>query len=90
MLLVTDLAVMDHVDGSVWLVANAINYDNTDERVEQAYEDAVARLDQMVSDLHAPATCCGGRRAPGAVAKRSRSTRVPRQGRGREGVHPGR
>ncbi len=55
MLLVTDLAVMDHVDGSVWLVANAINYDNTDERVEKAYEDAVARLDQMVSDLHAPA-----------------------------------
>ncbi len=54
MLLVTDLAVMDHVDGSVWLVANAINYDNTDERVEQAYEDAVARLDRMVSDLHAP------------------------------------
>ena len=54
MLLVTDLAVMDHVDGSVWLVANAVNYDNTDERVEQAYEDAVARLDQMVSDLHAP------------------------------------
>ncbi len=54
MLLVTDLAVMDHVDGSIWLVANAINYDNTDERVEQAYEDAVARLDQMVSDLHAP------------------------------------
>lgn len=54
MMLVTDLAVMDHVDGSVWLVANAVNYDNTDERVEQAYEDAVARLDQMVSDLHAP------------------------------------
>lgn len=54
MLLVTDLAVMDHVDGSVWLVANAVNYDNTDERVEQAYEDAVARLDRMVSDLHAP------------------------------------
>jgi anthranilate synthase component 1 len=60
MLLVTDLAVMDHVDGSVWLVANAVNYDNTDERVEQAYEDAVARLDRMVSDLHAP--------APGAAA----------------------
>ncbi|MFN8214024.1 MAG: anthranilate synthase component I [Candidatus Nanopelagicales bacterium] len=54
MLLVTDLAVMDHVDGSVWLVANAVNYDNTDERVEQAYEDAVARLDRMVSDLHDP------------------------------------
>ena len=55
LLLTTDLAVMDHVDGSVWLVANAVNYDNTDERVDAAYADAVARLDQMTADLHAPA-----------------------------------
>ena len=54
MLLTTDLAVMDHLDGTVLLVANAINYDNTDERVEQAYADAVDRLDRMQQDLHAP------------------------------------
>ena len=46
MMLATDLAVLDHSDGSVLLVANAINYDDTDERVEQAWRDAVVRLDR--------------------------------------------
>ncbi len=55
MLLATDLAVMDHVDGSVWLIANAVNYDNTDERVDAAHADAVARLDAMTEALHQPA-----------------------------------
>src|SRR4051812_28821839 len=32
MLLATDLAVLDHADGSLLLVANAVNYDATDER----------------------------------------------------------
>src|SRR5690606_28018392 len=45
--LATDLAVVDHAEGSVWLVANAINFDDTDERVDDAYADAVARLDAM-------------------------------------------
>jgi len=54
MLLATDLAVMDHVDGSVWLIANAVNYDNTDERVDAAHADAVARLDAMTEALHQP------------------------------------
>lgn len=54
LLLTTELAVMDHVDGSVWLVANAINYDNSDERVDGAYADAVARLDRMQQRLHEP------------------------------------
>ena len=44
MMLATDLAVLDHADGSVLLVANAVNYDATDERVDWAYTDAVARL----------------------------------------------
>jgi anthranilate synthase component 1 len=52
MLMATDLAVVDHIDGSIWLVANAINYDDTDARVDAAYEDAVARLDVMQADLH--------------------------------------
>ncbi len=47
LLLATDLAVVDHQDGSVWLVANAINFDDTDERVDEAHADAVARLDAM-------------------------------------------
>ena len=55
MMLATDLAVLDHADGSILLVANAINYDATDERVEQAWSDAVARLDAMTRALAEPA-----------------------------------
>jgi anthranilate synthase component 1 len=55
MMLATDLAVLDHSDGSVLLVANAVNYDATDERVEDAWADAVSRLDAMTSDLAAAA-----------------------------------
>ncbi len=55
MLFATDLAVLDHADGSVLLIANAINYDATDERVDEAYTDAVARLDRMTADLALPA-----------------------------------
>ncbi len=54
MLLATDFAVLDHVDGSVWLIANAVNYDGTDDRVEIAYQDAVTRLDAMQDSLNAP------------------------------------
>ena len=35
MLLATDLAVVDHRDGSVLLIANAVNYDATDARVDE-------------------------------------------------------
>ena len=69
LLLTTDLAVMDHVDGSVWLVANAVNYDNTDERVDAAYADAVARLDRMTADLHAASA--------GVVSTITAATRAP-------------
>ena len=54
-LLATDLAVFDHVDGTVLLVANAVNWDDTDERVDEAYADALARLDRMTRDLAQPA-----------------------------------
>ncbi len=55
MLLATDLAVLDHTDGSILLVANAVNYDATDERVEWAWADAVERLDRMTEQLAAAA-----------------------------------
>lgn len=51
--LATDLAVVDHREGSVWLVANAINFDDTDERVDEAHADAVARLDALQATLAA-------------------------------------
>jgi anthranilate synthase component 1 len=52
--LVSDLAITDHRDGSVWLVANAINFDGTDARVDEAHADAVARLDAMQAALLRP------------------------------------
>lgn len=54
MFLATDIAVLDHRDGSVLLIANAINYDATDDRVDAAWSDAVARLDRMQADLASP------------------------------------
>ncbi|HEX8496666.1 MAG TPA: anthranilate synthase component I [Actinomycetales bacterium] len=56
MMLATDLAVLDHSDGSLLLVANAVNHDATDERVDEAWADAVARLDAMSADLATPAS----------------------------------
>jgi anthranilate synthase component 1 len=54
MMLATDLAVLDHADGHVLLVANAINYDASDERVDDAWADAVERLDRMHEQLASP------------------------------------
>ncbi|WP_246632735.1 anthranilate synthase component I [Pseudonocardia nigra] len=55
MLLATDLAAVDHHEGTITLIANAINWDASDERVDEAYDDAVARLDRMTAELAAPA-----------------------------------
>ncbi|MBT0565207.1 anthranilate synthase component I [Williamsia sp. CHRR-6] len=55
MLLAADLAAVDHHEGSITLIANAINFDGTDDRAEEAYHDAVARLDRMTAALAAPA-----------------------------------
>jgi anthranilate synthase component 1 len=55
MLLTSDLAVLDHWDGSVLLIANAINHNDRDTGVDEAYADAVARLDAMQADLARPA-----------------------------------
>jgi anthranilate synthase component 1 len=54
MLLATDLAVLDHTDGTVLLIANAVNTDGSDDRVDDAWADAVARLDMMTADLARP------------------------------------
>ncbi len=47
-LLATDMAVVDHLNGSVTLISNAINYDNSPERVDEAYADALERLTSML------------------------------------------
>ncbi|WP_369206215.1 anthranilate synthase component I [Streptomyces sp. PU-14G] len=55
MLLTSDLAVLDHRDGTVLLIANAINHNDLDTGVEEAHADAVRRLDAMAADLARPA-----------------------------------
>ena len=54
MLLTSDLAVLDHWDGTVLLIANAINHNDRATGVDEAYADAVARLDAMEADLGRP------------------------------------
>jgi anthranilate synthase component 1 len=56
MLVATDVAVVDHHEASVLLVANALVPDGASAgTVTAAYDDAVARLDAMTRDLATPA-----------------------------------
>ncbi|HWB66870.1 MAG TPA: anthranilate synthase component I [Mycobacteriales bacterium] len=52
-MLATDLAVLDHRDGSIVLIANVIHglTPHADTEPGRAYDDAVARLDAMTADL---------------------------------------
>ncbi len=63
MLLATDLAALDHHEGTVTLIANAVldrplsagrGGDDSPEPVDEAYDDAVARLDRMTEQLCTP------------------------------------
>jgi anthranilate synthase component 1 len=52
-LLATDVAVLDHADGSILLIANVIRRltPHAEDDPERAYADALARLDAMEADL---------------------------------------
>lgn len=54
LLLATDIAAVDHHEGTITLIANAVNWNGTDERVDEAYDDAVARLEVMTAALSQP------------------------------------
>lgn len=49
--MVSDMAIHDNTDGTVLLVANAINFNGTGENVDAAYTDALERLQRMVQKL---------------------------------------
>ena len=53
--LATDIAVVDHKTGSVWLIANAVNVDDKPTRADAAYNEAVARVGQMEIQAATPA-----------------------------------
>ncbi|MEV8041415.1 anthranilate synthase component I [Arthrobacter sp. NPDC080082] len=52
--MVTDMAVHDNMDGTVLLIANAINFDNSSERVDEAWHDAVARVKELLAKVSTP------------------------------------
>jgi len=54
MMLTTDLAVLDHHTGEVWLIANALNFDASNAHVDDAYADAAARVHAMAERLCEP------------------------------------
>ncbi|BBY53684.1 anthranilate synthase component 1 [Mycolicibacillus koreensis] len=54
LLLATDMAAVDHHEGTITLIANAVNWDGTADRVDEAYDDAIARLDVMTAALGQP------------------------------------
>jgi anthranilate synthase component 1 len=70
LLLATDVAAVDHHEGTITLIANAVNWNGTDERVDGAYDDAIARLDVMTAALSQP--------LPSTVATFSRPEPRPR------------
>lgn len=53
-MLTSDLAVFDHFDGTLTLIANAINWDGSANRIDEAYRDAEARLDALELELQKP------------------------------------
>lgn len=54
MMLSSEVAVLDHHRGELWLIANAINYDGTDEGAERAYHGAVAAVEAMAEQVRQP------------------------------------
>lgn len=52
-MLTSDLAVLDHSDGTITLIANAINWDGSDDRIDEAFNACNERLDRMQADLAA-------------------------------------
>jgi anthranilate synthase component 1 len=50
-MLTSDLAVLDHSDGTITLIANAINWDGSDDRIDEAFARCNERLDRMQEDL---------------------------------------
>ena len=90
MMLVTDLAVLDHTDGTVLLIANAVRR----RARTRGYDDAVARLDAMAARPDQGRAAGRRRRSSRPTPPRCRSNTGRRALRGRRRAdpraHPGR
>ncbi|EHR52047.1 anthranilate synthase component I [Saccharomonospora marina XMU15] len=92
MLLATDLAAYDHHEGTVTLIANAVNWDDSPERVDAAYEAAVQRLEQMTAQLAAPAPATNAvfdRPEPEFTRRRAKADFHAAVEAAREAIHAG-
>ena len=54
MCLVTEMVAVDHHEGTIWLISNAVNSNNRETGVDEAYDRAVARLGEMEAALDRP------------------------------------
>lgn len=79
MMLASDLAVLDHHQGELWLIANALNLDASTDGAEQAYDAAINRLADMVDCLQRPRTPMLARR--GSPVSRADVAASVRRGR---------
>lgn len=50
-LLAADMAAIDHLNGTITLIANAVNADGTADGVDEAYERSLKRLEAMIVAL---------------------------------------
>ncbi|PXY20659.1 anthranilate synthase component I [Prauserella muralis] len=92
MLLATDLAAFDHHEGTVTLIANAVNWDDSPERVDAAYDDAVRRLDAMTTRLGEPAPATNAvfdRPVPEFTRQRAKADFHTAVEKAREAIHAG-
>lgn len=91
-LLVDRMAVVDHHEGTIHLLASAVNRNNTDEGVDRAYDEAVAALDDMAALLSRPSPLeitTFDRPTPQPRRQRTRADHMERIERCREHIRAG-
>lgn len=77
MALCDDLVVVDHKDSAVWLIANAINRNNTAQGVDEAWASALERLDAMRAKLSEPVSLNPAERVDVPLAEPQMRTSKP-------------
>ena len=92
MMLATDLAALDHHEGTITLIANAVNWDDSPERVDAAYDNAVRSLDEMSRALYTPApptVAVYERVKPRYLRRRTQDEHMAAVNAAKEAIHAG-